>query len=167
MSQLEAVSQEIDGHQYEMYMLPPLDSHDLFMDVVKMVGPTLGPVIDALFAGRERKGAGLDDLLEQEVGPDFFSKAATNLFGSIDKTVLKRVIEAFKEVTLVDKKPLSKIFDVHFKGELASMYKWLGWGMKVQWGKSLSALVSGIQNQGAGMLNKMGSPSPTTLSATG
>jgi len=168
MSQLEAISEVIDGKQYDMYMLEPLTSHDLFMDVVKMVGPTLGPIFDAAFAGRG-SAEGLEDLLEREIGPDFFSNATTKLFGAIDKAVLNKVIAEFRKVTLVDGVELNKTFDVHFKGEIHNMYKWLLFGMKAQWGKSFSALVSGVMTQGAKTMakKKKESQSQTTLLKTG
>lgn len=140
MSQLDAERKVIDGKSFEVYMLPPMTSHDLLMDVAKMVGPALGPVLDKLFSGDRSKG----EVLEQEIGAEFFTKAASALFSGLDKKVLSDVMRALREVTHVEGVPLDGIFDIQFKGNLDSMYKWLFFGMKVQWGKSLSALASAV-----------------------
>jgi len=149
MSQQDGVTETIDGKQYKMYMLSPMVSHNLLMDVVKMVGPALGPLLDTVFS--EAKKESSEDVLEQELGSDFFERAATKLFGGLDKAVLEKVINAFKEVTFVgeDAAPLTPVFDAWFAGDLAAMYKWLMFGMKTQWGKSLSALASGLPVQSA------------------
>jgi len=156
MSQTQPISTEIDGKTYTMYMLPPLRSHDLLMDVVKMIGPSLGPVFDVLFASNKKSGG---EVLEQEIGPDFFSKAARTLFDSLSKGITKEIIFAFAEITQVDNVTLKPIFDSHFMGRLDVMYRWLAWGMGVQWGKPLSALVSGVSGQGARIIGQV-FPSP-------
>jgi hypothetical protein len=144
MSQAEPQSTVIGGHDYSMHMLPPMESHNLLMDVVKMVGPSLGPVFD-MFYGTIKAG---DAALDEEVPIEFFTKAASALFGELDKAVLNRVIDSFKNVTVVENVGrLSKTFDAHFQGNLHEMYEWLGWGMSVQWGKSLSALVGAVGNR--------------------
>jgi hypothetical protein len=156
VSQLDAERKVIGGKTFEMYMLPPMESHELLMDVAKMVGPSLGPVLDKLFGEGRSKG----EILEQELGAEFFTKAASALFAGLDKKVLADVMGALRKVTFVDGACLDGTFDVEFKGNLDSMYKWLFFGMNVQWGKSLGALVSAVPAlpQGA----KEESPSPKT-----
>jgi hypothetical protein len=144
MSQLTPETKEIDGHNYEMYMLDPMTSHHLLTDVVKMIGPSLGPVFDVFFSGAIKKD---QSILDQEVNSDFFTKAAGSLFGALDKNTLDRVINAFQEKTHVDGKMLKGIFLAHFLGRLDSMYKWLIWGAQVQWGKSFNALVEALPIQ--------------------
>lgn len=156
MSQLDAEKKVIGGKTFEVYMLPPMDSHELLMDVAKMVGPSLGPVLDKLFGEGRSKG----EVLEQELGTEFFTKAASALFSGIDKKVLADVMQALREVTHVDGVPLDGSFDMQFKGNLDSMYKWLFFGMKVQWGKSLGALVNAAPALHQGV--KEESPSPKT-----
>ncbi len=140
MSQFDAETKEIDGEKYEVYMLPPMQSHDLLMDVAKMIGPALGPVLDKLFSGGRSAG----EVLDMEVSSEFFTKASSALFSGLDKKVLHDVIKALRSVTHVGGKKLDSVFDVHFKGRLDNMYKWLAFGMSVQWGKSFSALVSAV-----------------------
>lgn len=167
MSQHDAVSTTIDGCKYEMNYLPPMESHELFMDVVKMVGPTLGPLFDLLFAGKA-KSSDLKTMLDQEIGPDFFSRATTSLFDALNKDVSRRVIEGLRKVSRADGTSLDSQFDVHFHGRLDSMYKWVFWGMRVQWGKCFGALGSVIDLQGAKFQTPTEqSPSPNTLQPTG
>ena len=145
MSQLTTEKTKIGEHEYEMHMLDPLTSHDLLMDVAKMIGPAIGPVFDRLF--QNKKVTDLEGVLDQNIGVDFFSSAADSLFKGIDKKVLRNVIDEFQKVTFVDGTELSKTFAIHFRGALDSMYQWIAWGMSVQWGKSLSALVGAIPFQ--------------------
>lgn len=142
MSQLDTVKTKIGEHEYEMHMLDPLTSHDLLMDVAKMVGPAIGPIFDRLF--QNKKVNDLDGVLDQEIGVDFFSSAADSLFKGIDKKVLRNMINEFQNVTFVDGAQLEKTFAIHFRGALDSMYQWIAWGMSVQWGKSLRVLVGAI-----------------------
>jgi hypothetical protein len=80
---------------------------------------------------------------------DFFSKAATALFGGLRKDVLERIIRALRGVTQVNGKSLDPVFDAFFLGKLDLMYGWLVWGMSVQWGKVFGALLGGLNKQGA------------------
>ena len=122
----------------------------------------IGPVLDKLFTGKTGGDLSkvLEQVLEQDLGTEFFSKALGSLFSHLDKATMNRVIVAFRSVTHVDGAPLDKTFDRHFQGEIGSMYKWLAFGMNVQWGKSLTALVSGAEGLPA-VLGKQ-SQSPVT-----
>lgn len=159
MSQKEGVTETIGENQYIMYMLPPLVSHDLLMDVTKMIGPALAALVGGIFGGKTPENA--EEILEKEVNSDFLTTALERLFQDINKATLTKVIQHLRPMTHVDGKPLDQIFDIHFQGELDGMYKWLFWGMRVQWGKSLSALMSGASGQGAGRALANLFPSPT------
>lgn len=159
MSQMDGTSEVIDGQTYTIYMLPPMTSHDLLLDVVKMIGPALGPVFDVLFSDAVKQGK--KEILEQQVGTDFFSKAASALFSGLDKGTVRNVIEKMIEVSQVDGKPLKGIFDIHFRGRIDVMYQWLIFAMKVQWGKSFGVLGSVLTSQGA-RLTPQAFPSPIT-----
>ncbi len=149
MSQFDGETREIDGNKYQVYMLGPMVSHDLLVDVSKMIGPSLGPVLDA-FTNSAVSGK---SVLDAELDVNFFTKAAGSLFASLDKTTLRNVINAMAEVTHVDSKPLKPIFEAHFRGKLQAMYRWLAFAMQAQWGKCLSALVDNVQARGANMTN--------------
>jgi hypothetical protein len=139
MSQIEPTTEQIEERSFTFYMLPPQQSNDLFMDVFKMAGPALGPVIEAVAKANS---------LDEEIDSKFFARAAAALFGGIDKVVVNRVIEAFKNVSEADGVPLKTNFDIVFLGNLGLMYKWLFFGMKVQWGKSFTALGSAVLQGG-------------------
>lgn|GEM_PF-1894098 len=161
MSQAEPHQTKIGEFEYTMHMLPPMQSHRLFLRVIKMVGPSLGPVFDTFFSAAKSQGG---KAMEQEVPSEFFTKAAGALFGELDEKVIDEVISAFKEVTVVEGR--GKLdrgqFDAHFLGKLEEMYQWLAWGMKVQWGKSVGALFRGAIERGAGAMAGLESPSPST-----
>lgn len=145
MTQQDGETREIDGCVYKVYMLHPMLSHDLLMDVAKMVGPALGPLFDGQAA--EQKGTTNDELVRNT-----FTKASAALFSGLDKSIVNKVITAFRAVTHVDGKKLEDQdnFVNQFKGKLHNMYAWIAFGMMVQWGKCLSALVSLKKDQGAG-----------------
>ncbi len=147
MSQQEGVTETIADREYTMYMMPPIASHNLLMDVAKMVGPAIGESLGALLSGKS--GGDAASVMEQQVTPELLSGALSTLFADINKTTMEKVIKAFREMTHVDGAPLDKMFDRHFQGKLDEMYKWLAFGMRVQWGKSLSALASGASGLGA------------------
>jgi hypothetical protein len=135
----------INSSSYEMHMMSPRKSHRLLVEVVKMIGPSLGPVADMFFSGSKPAA----DVMDQKLTPEFFTKAAQALFSSLDERILDKVIDALAEKTMVDGKLLSNkgVLDLHYMGKLDEMYKWLAWGMTVQWGKSLSALVNVMPTQ--------------------
>jgi hypothetical protein len=152
--QTQGVTKEIDGKSYTMFTLPPLESHDLLVEFTKMVVPGAGPVIDAIV------GKGLKAAFELETGSEFFTRAAKVIAGSLDNAVLRKLINGFSKVTVVQGTgKLNEIFDVHFAGRLPAMYLWLGWGIEVQWGGLLGALKSSTQLQSA--FEELRSKSPT------
>ena len=156
MSQVTEYRTTIGEREYVMYMLPPTQSFDLMLDFAKMVGPGLGPVLDAL--AQSRRGAAPDaDIMDQELTNDFFTKAAQALFSGIDKKVIHDVRKAFSDMTEIDGVRLTGIFEKHFHGDMSSLLKWYSWGIRVQWGKSLTDLVGELGSMNVqGMLGKVG-----------
>lgn len=143
--QTQGTSKEIDGKSYTMFTLPPMLSHDLLMDFAKMTLPGIGPVVDAIVGGKETVSA-----MEQELGGNFFTNAAKIIAENLNKATVKRLIEEFSKVTVVQGAgKLNEIFEAHFAGRLAAMYLWLAWGLEVQWGGLLGALKTSTQLQSA------------------
>ena len=162
MPQDQGPTEQIGDHEYMVLMMSPTPSFELLEDVSKMIGPSLGPVLDALWSGaRGKKIDRIADLLEADLDGEFFTRAARSLFGSIDKRVMRTVLDAMKDKTYVDGKPLKPIFEEHFRGKLDVMFKWLAFAMKVQWGNSLGALGGFMTARGAEAVN-MESQSPST-----
>jgi len=143
MSQQYCESKQIVEHKYEVFPLPPMVSHNLLIDVSKMIGPSLGPLFDR-FTGKN-----VDEILKTKLDSDFLTKAFDSFFANVNKETIEIVIKALREKTMVDGKELHKIFDIHFLGNLDEMYQWLFFAMKVQWGKLFSALTNSISFQGA------------------
>ena len=144
MSQKDPVIKRIGDYNFKMFMLPPLLSNRLLLEVTKMIGPSVGPVVDMIFNSVKSRNT---DALDIELGSDFFSKAAQALFKDLEVATTERLIEAFSKVTAVDDQPLEGRVDYFFIGELDVMYQWLAWGLKVQWGKCLGSLVNAISAQ--------------------
>ncbi|NIQ91020.1 MAG: hypothetical protein GWM98_04725 [Nitrospinaceae bacterium] len=147
MSQADGITKEIGDHKFTIYYLPPVESHDLLIDLAKMIGPSLGPVLGSV--GSELSEKGLAAIMDIELDPEFLSQAASTLFNNLDKPVVKKVMEALRSKTLIDGKPLDKVFDVVFLGRLDLMYRWFFWGIWVQWGKSFGASDDAVLVPGA------------------
>lgn len=165
MSQRTSASTRIGEHNYQMIMLPPMQSNDLLMDVLGLVGPALGKALDSLVG---EKGLGdIKNIMDLDLGSEFFSGAIGDLTkdSTLNKRIFHAVKDAFVTVTHVDGKPLESIFNETFYGNLGEMYQWAFWGMKVQWEKCLSVLDSVKLGQGANQLEKekvSQFPSPNT-----
>ena len=156
MSQKDPVIKRIDDYNFKMFMLPPLLSNRLLLEVTKMIGPSVGPVADMIFNSAKSRNT---DALDVELGYDFFSKVSQTLFKDLEVATTERLIEAFSKVTAVDDQPLEGRVDYFFIGELDVMYQWLAWGLKVQWGKCLGSLVNAIREQQGVTLAPAVSPS--------
>lgn len=137
----------IEGHTYRCLMLDPLVATDMVADLGFLFGPSLGALGGALMGGASD---GLQKLLD-EGGQEFgaaFEKAAIEFFARFDKTKQREFINTLANVTYVktgDKEvKLDTILTVHFRGRIASLYKWLGWALKVQFGDFFSPLKTAI-----------------------
>ena len=156
MSQIDGTSEVIDGVTYEVKMLPPRQSLKLLTRVIKMVLPAFGPIADAY----QGKGD-LQKVLDQDLGSDFFSRAASALAMSLDENLLAEICTAMAAVSFADGKHLKQTFDFHFQERLDSMVKWVAFAMKVQWGPTLSGLI-GMAGQQAAQIVPMASRSQST-----
>ena len=158
MSQMDGHKKEIDGVIYTVYMLPPKTAMDMLVDIGKVVGPSLGTIMDAA-----SRNGGVSELLGMSVTSEFFSKAAGELFQRMDKAVLRSVIGQLAQVSMADGVKLEDTFDIHFRGKLGSMVKWLAFALKVQFGNFFSALGDATA-QGA---RKMKAASQSPITSTG
>lgn len=140
MSQLDSQSKEIDGHTYKVLMLDPLVATDLLADMGQILAPTIG-AIGGVFA--KEKGDTLEKMFE-----GFDPEDKTNVDAAVEKAVMgffqrftkekqREFIGILMKVTIVvmpdGKEPrLQDIFAVHFQGRVFTLYKWLGFALKVQ-----------------------------------
>lgn len=143
MSQKSFQEKIINGYKYSVHMLPPIESNNWLIDLSKMIGPSVGPLLDKFI------GKSFEQILQTDIELEFLSKATQLLFSNLDKETIEKLMRRLSEKTLVDGKKLTDLFDVHFSGKLDEMYEWLLFAMKVQWGNSLRALWKLIGTQSA------------------
>lgn len=138
MSQLESTKKTIGENNYEVYMLAPTPSHKLFVEVVKMLGPGAGPIMDVIFSDGK-----ID--LDRNVDMGMFSRAMATVCHSLDYEITRKLIEELAKVSTVNGKKLggpTGVFEAHFAGKMDELYTWLVFAMGVQWGKCIGALMS-------------------------
>lgn len=135
MPQNEPHKTKIGDHDFVMYMLPPRKSHKLLQKVIKNVGPSIGMFFDGM------KGGDVANVMDKDVA---LSPIVSKIIDDLDDDLLDVLMDEFAEITHVDGGLLKAQFDIFFMGNLDLMYLWLFWGAKVQWEKSLRALVGKI-----------------------
>lgn len=123
----------IDGHRYEMTMLGATASYRLFHKLFNIIGPSFGSVMDAT-----QKGT---DILDVDLSSNVVVQGIQSLTQNLKESDLDHVIDVLKKQTHVSVDPavhektipLANVFEAHFSGTLASMFKWLYWGLTVQY----------------------------------
>lgn len=148
MAQTDSNKKTINGNEYEVYMMPPTPSHELLMELLKMLGPGVGPLIDSAISG-----GNLDPNKEVDMG--MFSRAMATICHSLDIATTRKLINELAKVTLVNNRKLGGqdgIFEAHFVGKMDELYSWLFFAARVQWGKCWGALglashLTGAQTQ--------------------
>lgn len=139
----------IDGNTYRCLMLDPLVATDMVADLGYLFGPSLGALGGALMGDT---GEGIKKLLSEggEAFAAAFEKAAIEFFGRFDKAKQREFISLLSDVTYVrsgeTEVKLSSVLTVHFRGRVSSLYKWLGWALKVQFGDFFSPLKTAISH---------------------
>lgn len=144
---LESKDKTIGDHTYRVYQLPATQGLAMFMDLAKMVGPSLGVLIDA--AKTEKGGsASLSDLMGTNIQGDAFGTAMTALVDRFDTAKVQEMISKLREKTEVDISGagnfvrLGSIYEVHFAGKIGGLLGWLRFALEVQFSDFLSSLAS-------------------------
>jgi hypothetical protein len=165
MSQLDHKEKSIDGVNYRVRMLDPLTANDILVDLLKVVGPSLGAVASGAMKDKDGVEKLLDGLGEDAVGSESLERAIVSLVDRMQKPQLRDLINTLSGVTEVQVggnwPALPEIFAVHFRGKLWAMYRWLGFALWAQYGFSSTAggatslrdLLSALRSRG---------PTPTT-----
>lgn len=138
----------INGHAYEVTALPATRGWKLLLRVVKIVGPSLGIVIDGvgLSADEGEPENLLERLSKKKVKDKFFEQAIASLAQRLDEDGVEYIIEELSSVTRLrlnaDKMgpKLNEVFEAHFQGKPVDMIKWLGFALKAQLGDFSSVL---------------------------
>jgi hypothetical protein len=144
----EAQTKVIKDVTYSVTQLPPKQALDLLMDLIKMLGPALSPILANVTS---MKGG----LLEKDVGEvlksSFISEAVNTLFTQMDKGVVMKMINQLADVTTItfpggatQGANLKSAFDAHFMGNLGALMQWIPFALHVQFADPLSDLGSVI-----------------------
>lgn len=144
MSQDYLKSENIDGHKFEIYMLPPKQALSTLTEIGKMIGPSLGSVVD----GDEADLGG----------------ALKAFFDNIDNPKLISIMDRLAEKTMVDGKPLKgNNFDLVFMGKIGLMFKWFMFALRSQYSDFLGEMTALVSGQGLqGMMIQQRSKSQNT-----
>ena len=124
-------STTIDGDRYEMALFGATQGYRLFHRLFRMFGPSFGRLVDAM-----KDGGSIQDV---DMASDAAVSALKSLVSDVTEADLDHVIDSLKKQTHVgaggtDKTiPLAGVFETHFQGRLGSMFKWLAWGLRVQY----------------------------------
>jgi hypothetical protein len=137
MSQRDSEKLTIDDQVFEVFMLPPKQARSMLIEMTKIIGPTLGALADVRGGLR-----GLLDLDLAGMSATRFQQLAMTLVDRLDPKLLDEHMRALADVTELDGVPLSKVFDLKFRGKLGTMFKWYGFALKVNYGDFFSALGS-------------------------
>ena len=142
----------IDGCSYSCLMLDPLTATDMVADLGFIFGPSLGALGSALLKETGSSADTFKKLMDEggEGLGDALEKAVLEFFARFDKSKQREFINTLADVTYVkqgDKEvKLSSILSIHFRGRIGSLYKWLGWALKVQFGDFFSPLRGAIKH---------------------
>lgn len=140
MSQLDAETKEIDGHTYKVLMLDPLVATDLLADIGQVLAPSLGALGGILAKEKGDTLSKVFDGFEPEEQTNIDSaveKAVVGFFQKFTKEKQRELIGVLAKVTVIvmpdGKEPrLQDVMQIHFRGRLKTLYKWLAFALKVQ-----------------------------------
>ena len=136
----ERNSTVIDGDRYEMTLFGATQGYRLFHRLFKMFGPSFGHLVDAMSGD---KGASIRDV---NLASDAAVSALKRLVDDVHEADLDHLIDALRKQTHVaagggqNSIPLAGVFEVHFQGRMGTMFKWLAWGLRVQYASFFDAL---------------------------
>lgn len=153
-SAADSQSQEIDEHTYTVSMLDPFVANKILVMLGKILGPSLGS---------------LTDVVSDDTDAQALNNAAGGLFERLDESQLRWLIDELSKVTSVrspttkDQEPqLNRVFQIHFRGRISSMYKWLWFALKVQFA-DFFALVAPAIARAAALAAKSNSPDTSLI----
>lgn len=124
MSQAAFLEEEIGGHTFQVYMLPPLVAMEMFTDLATMAGPAISVVAQ----------------VNEGVGTDLIAKALEVFFKNYTSSKGQDIIKKLAAKTMVDGRDLGKKenFDTLFLGKIGLMFKWIIFALKCQFSDFLA-----------------------------
>jgi len=140
----------IGGHTYQVGVLPGRSGFAAYLELAKMLGPSLGSVLGRVKLdpklGTDAQAL-LAQLLSQELGP-IIEAAVTTLAGALDTPKVMEMVDKLAAVTLVDGRAL--VVDGDFAGEAWLMMQWLAFALEVNFGGFLSSWLARAKLAGDG-----------------
>lgn len=133
---IEIKEKSIDGCVYQVSTLPATTGLSMMGEIAKMIGPSFGRLADS--TGKDGKKS--VNPLDVQIDGKVLSEALTSFSDRLDDVKVQAIIQKLAGVTLVDGKQLQQVFDDHFAGNFPSMFKWIGFALKVQFGDFLPGL---------------------------
>jgi hypothetical protein len=120
--------------------LPATQAQKLFVRLSKLVGPAI-----AELTGNGKAG---------------IKTAAANLFDKLSENDVEEITKQMAKMSEADGKPLHLVFETHFKGRHADLWKWLLFSLEVQFQDFFDVLRDMFEGQEAAAASD--STSPTT-----
>lgn len=155
-------------------MLDPLVAQDLWLDLVKALTPAIEKA--AAKASFDTGGdSGLQNIIAQLLdGPEGMRAVASGfaeLAQRLTPVQMRNMCETFARVTFYSSNgsqwpPLAESFNVHFRGRLDEMYRWLWFALKVNFGPLFKRTGLDIEDGGRFDTPQSQGPSPTISTDT-
>jgi len=132
----QAITRTIGEHTYEVRHLPATPAYLMFLDLSKMIAPSMAAGVASITSSGSVLQA-----LESELDGDFLMCAIEGLVDRLDSAQVQSVVQQLAQHTALvvgDRKPeLSQQFELHFAGRLGEMFRWLAFAMEVNFGDFL------------------------------
>lgn len=123
----------IGDYMFRVRMLDPETSEDLFLDLLKHLGPSV-----AAFLSEVKDITRVQELLEQSIGSPAMLAMIREFVDRLDKPTYHRIVRELAQVSQVkvaDKWPiLSEVQSEIFRGRIVLRLKWLWFALGVQYG---------------------------------
>lgn len=121
--QNQVILHEIDGAEYEFYMMPPSKALRIFVQLVKRA---LGPVGGALDGGG---GVSLAEIMKAKVNMNgLLSRLAENLDAEWAQQTVQQILEHVRH-----KGGSQIVFEVEFMGKIMHLFKIIGKALEVNY----------------------------------
>lgn len=127
----ESQEHKIGEYAFRVHQLPPDQAEELFLDLVKQVGPSIAAFLS------EANGDSLKGLLQKSVGSPAFLAMIRELVDRLDKTTYRQMCDVLAEVSQVQMgkawPQLKTVESEIFRGRIMLRFKWLALALKVQY----------------------------------
>lgn len=164
MAQTDYQEKQIGDHWYRVGMLDPLTAQDLWIDIMKALGPALAA------ATKDVKDVeSISDLLDGGKGIEALGGALGVLTQHLSAAQMRTLCSELSKNSFYSKDQsswprLDQSFNVHFRGRLDEMYGWLWFALGVNYGPLFKGI--GRVTDLAGRFSAPRSPDPTPSTST-